>query len=75
MATRRQTKKELDNKFIQGAICAIATMLYQHRDSVIARNCLEDVIGNTTISKLRKQGCDEYDLQILKEHWCAIKPK
>ena len=48
--------------FEQGYVCAVATMLSQHGDSVCAKDML-GCMGNIDWSKI-----DEYDREIIKEY-------
>lgn len=50
--------------FTQGYICACATMLNQHGEDTIVRDCLKGC--ETDIPKLRRMGVEESDIETLR---------
>lgn len=66
-----------ENRFNQGYICAITTILSLNSfgcNSVI-RKAFQSGIGKTTLKKLKEEGIEGYDLDILKEHWKELNKK
>jgi hypothetical protein len=66
----KELKKENDNKWTQGYICAVCCMIQlyglvqtQTREMFIAG------VGKSSLKELENMGIDKNDLEILKKHW------
>lgn len=62
--------------FMKGYVCAIATLL--RIDGVVqasTRELFSAGVGNITIKGLEEIGIDQYDLEILQEHWVSLRYK
>jgi hypothetical protein len=54
-----------DNKFIQGAACALAIINRNHEEPMMCSEALV-AFGRTTAEELRAAGVDEYDIEGLE---------
>ncbi len=56
-----------ESKFIQGYVCAIATITSIIGEHTNVREAFKAGIGNKTANDLISFGVDEYDIEVLKE--------
>lgn len=61
--------------FTQGYIAAISCFIKGHGMGTEVRETYRAGIGKSTLKQLKANGVDEYDLQILKEHWKELNKK
>lgn len=58
------------NKFLQGYICAVTTIIHRHKEvDVATKEAYQAGVGNLTFQELQDAGIDEHDLNILRKYW------
>lgn len=73
MPKKYELPETKNDRFIQGYVCAVCCMIELDGEvGTRTREMYSAGIGQLTYSALKKRGVDEYDLNILQEHWLEL---